>query len=292
MNQTILDRIYAWRDSARNSMAQWLFRTKPEVVSCWLALKVGAVNAYTSARTRMMCPKRLDIVFVITLFLLLILDLLFRVHERLEINTFYYTFSTISQSLASAFAFLVAVALYRMQTIENEMETALGEVIQHAVHGKDQSFLMRKNRCRSWEDMDQYIRQEHVDTIPGDEVKSLMSSNFRFFNQGRAAVENLKTELVRALQLTSVVIASSITLIPISQLLHKRADHTNFFMGQFISMFILYTLLFLTFRCLWFYWDIAKHLTDRKPRDVYAICEATLGATAVLGTASVRTESR
>ena len=36
-------------------------------------------------------------------------------------NGFYYTLSTISQTLAGAFGFLVAVVLYRMQSIKDSL---------------------------------------------------------------------------------------------------------------------------------------------------------------------------
>lgn len=228
----------------------------------------------------------MEILFVVTASLLVIMDLVFHLRERLDINAYYYTVSTISQSLASAFAFLVAVALYRMQTIENEIETALDEVIQHAKHKRDVTFLLRKNRCRSWENMDRDICQEHIDAIVGDDVKSLMSSNWKFFGQGRKTLEALKSELVRALKLTSIVIGSSIGLIPLSQILKANQGSSS---GSFTSMFLLYVVVFLACRCLWFYWDIAKHLTDRKPRDIY-VSVGGIGIGGGLGTVSVQTE--
>jgi hypothetical protein len=61
-------------------------------------------------------------------------------------------------------------------------------------------------------------------------------------------------------------------------------------------MILLYVLVFLACRCLWFYWDIAKHLTDRKPRDIYVSVGAmssssAFGISAALGTPSVKTDS-
>ena len=88
--------------------------------------------------------------------------------------------------------------------------------------------------------MDRYICQEHIDAIVGDDIKSLMSSNWKFFGQGRKTLEALKSELVRALQLTSVVIGSSIALIPTSQLL--KANQVTSQLGSFISMILLYVL--------------------------------------------------
>lgn len=185
MNQSIFAQIHSRFLLARDSLLQWLYKIKPEVSGCYSVAREGSINAYQRTRLRIRSPKRLDILFVGIASLLVILDLFFRLRERLDINSYYYTFSTIAQSLASAFAFLVAVALYRMQTIENEIETAVDEVIQHAKHQGDVNFLLRKNRCRSWDDMDRYIRQEHIDAVEGDDIKSLMSSNWRFFRQGR-----------------------------------------------------------------------------------------------------------
>ena len=134
MNQPIFARIHSWFLCGKDSLTQWLYRIKPEVSGCYSIAKEGSINAYQRTRLRMMSPKRLDIIFAMLASVLIILDLLFRLRERLDINAYYYAFSTISQSLASAFAFLVAVGLYRMQTIENEIETALNEVIQYAKH--------------------------------------------------------------------------------------------------------------------------------------------------------------
>ena len=74
---------------------------------------------------------------------------------------------------------------------------------------------------------------------------------------------NLKSELVRALQLTSVVIGCSIGLIPISQILNANQALSQ--QGSFIGMFLFYVSIFLACRCR----DIAKPLSDRKPRDIY-----------------------
>lgn len=41
----------------------------------------------------------------------------------MDVNDFYYTLSTISQTLAGAFGFLVAVVLYRMQSIKDSLPT-------------------------------------------------------------------------------------------------------------------------------------------------------------------------
>ena len=50
-------------------------------------------------------------------------------------NDFYYTLSTISQTLAGAFAFLVAVVLYRMQAIKGALPMLEEKASEaHSVH--------------------------------------------------------------------------------------------------------------------------------------------------------------
>ena len=88
---------------------------------------------------------------------LLLADYLVQLRNRLDVNTYYYAFSTIAQSLASAFAFLVAVALHRMRAIEDGLEVNLEEVIEHARHGQSVDLLRRKNRCHFWDDMERVV---------------------------------------------------------------------------------------------------------------------------------------
>jgi hypothetical protein len=62
------------------------------------------------------------------------LSFLWRFWDDLNDTTYFYTFSTISQTLAGAFGFLVAVALHRIASIEGEMEKALNDVYPYAAN--------------------------------------------------------------------------------------------------------------------------------------------------------------
>ena len=44
-----------------------------------------------------------------------------------DLNAFYYAYSTIAQTLAGAFGFLMAVVLYQMQRLEASMEVSVKE---------------------------------------------------------------------------------------------------------------------------------------------------------------------
>ena len=100
----------------------------------------------------------------------------------LDVNTYYYAFSTIAQTLAGAFGFLVAVALFRIQNIESEMERAVAEVIPYAASADDQGLLQMKTRSHEWGDMDGYINQQLIDALPGDGLKSAVSTNWNVSN--------------------------------------------------------------------------------------------------------------
>jgi hypothetical protein len=186
--------------------------------------------------------------------------------HAIDINTYYYSFSTISQTRAGAFAFLVAVALFRMQSIENEMERAFGEVIRYAGTADNQSLLQMINRLHDWHDVDKYISEAAIDAHPQDEIKSVISTNWNSFKLGRENIVELKSELVGTLRLTSVVIGWCLAAIPLCQLLRTSPVRG----GPFAAMIFLLGTIVLAFWCLWRYYRIAKHLTDRKPRHIYA----------------------
>ena len=63
---------------------------------------------------------------------IVLLSIWWQLWKFIDVNTYYYSYSTIAQTLAGAFAFLVAVALFRMGNIDSEMERAINEVIPYA----------------------------------------------------------------------------------------------------------------------------------------------------------------
>jgi hypothetical protein len=214
-------------------------------------------------------PKQLAVLGLVLACSFVLLATLFRwfFWDDVDINTFYYTLSTISQTLAGAFAFLVAVALFRMQSIESDMERALAEVIPYAVDSDHARLLHMKNRSHDWQDVDRYVRQETIDALPSDELKSAVSTNWNAVKMGRDTLSGLKMELVETLRLTSIVIGSSVVGIPLCQLL--KTSRSQLIQGPYISTVILAMILLLSCLCLWSYWHIAKHLADRRPRHIY-----------------------
>jgi hypothetical protein len=231
----------------------------------WLLLRKFVENVWRMLRE----PDIRPILWFVFLIICLIipLALYWQFWNDLDATTYFYTFSTISQTLAGAFGFLVAVALYRIGSMEGEMGAALAEVIPYAATADNQGFLQMKNRSRDWDDIEKYIDQKQIDAHPSDEVKSVVSTNWNYFKMGKETLSNLKIELVGTLRLTSIVIACCLVLMPVCQLL--TTDQGKTFRGPFVAMVLLIVVIILACRCLWRYWDIAKHLTDRKPRHFY-----------------------
>src|ERR1700744_1205333 len=51
------------------------------------------------------------------------------VSPPVDSNLFYYSYSTIAQTLAGAFGFLAAVVLYRLQALSNQIQTSATQLI-------------------------------------------------------------------------------------------------------------------------------------------------------------------
>src|SRR4051794_11331693 len=76
----------------------------------------------------------------------------------------YYTLSTISQTLAGAFGFLVAIVLYRMQAIGGQLPV-LAEMVINGTQQEAKSVSLRKMRARGqWPD---FFAMVHEIGIPG-----------------------------------------------------------------------------------------------------------------------------
>ena len=151
-------------------------KTEPLLLKGWKLLGI-ALSSATSWTERIFLPSRtLVTAFVIIATALLMADYLVQLRNRIDVNAYYYAFSTIAQALASAFGFLVAVALYRMKAIEDGMELEFSQVIDHVADANDRDILQRMNRCHFWDDIDSFVSQAAIDALPSDKHKSLSRS--------------------------------------------------------------------------------------------------------------------
>ena len=128
--------------------------------------------------------------------------------------------------------------------------------------------------------LDRYVRQEMIDAIPDDDLKSAVSTNLNAVKMGLDTLSDLKSELVDTLRLTSIVIGFSLVGIPVCQILKTKQG--QLIAGPFLAMVFLLAILLLACLCLERYWDIAKHLADRRLRHIYASASASATSTVVV----------
>ena len=275
----------SFRRLAKSVAEQVLTFMKATITKALLFIKKMFAQTLQPRWMRLPRPVR-DATCISAIVLLFLFGLFLNALGTMEINTYYYSYSTIAQSLASAFAFLVAVALYRMESLERDVENALNEVLDQCTPAGQGEFLRRKNKCHDWEDIETYVTDTKIELISDNELKGFISTNWRYFKEGKQKLRDLKTKLVQTLLLTSVVIGSSIALIPLSRLLGP--DQSTLNVGATIALVLLVVIIFYTCRCLRNYWDIAKRLTERKPRNIYATLKAEWNTGAAVVTAEVR----
>src|SRR4051812_45803655 len=103
-------------------------------------------------------------------------------------TAYYYAYSTIAQTLAGSFGFLVAVILYQLEKLESSMEVGANEFLD-LMQTMDERVLVtrRQIKCHDWERVLETFQTIHL--IPSslnhlsDTTKSFVdtqSSNLSF----------------------------------------------------------------------------------------------------------------
>ena len=121
----------------------------------------------------------------------------------------YYTFSTISQTLAGAIAFLGAFVLYRLQ-IQKENLKNIGRLVVQSVSSADSS-----NRLKNFLETEQYERFVKCceGELPGDTKNNLLGENFVKFKYEKELKSRLIPKLKIALLFTIGVIVYSVLVL-------------------------------------------------------------------------------
>jgi hypothetical protein len=207
-------------------------------------------------------------VLFLAIVLLTCLDLLLGIGLYIDINTYYYTYSTISQTLATAYGVLVAVTLSQMQAFEREIEFAGKEVIEHSITDPGtKALLQRYNASHFWEHVEPHMDQTLIDRLSTDALKTYVSSHRRFFFDGRSDLGDLKQKLVTGLAYTTTAVFGSLCLLTISQLLKQSAYLPS--AGPRLAFLFLCAMLIISAKCLAFYYSVAMTVTKRRPMDIY-----------------------
>jgi len=129
-----------------------------------------------------------------------------------DLTVIWYTYSTIAQTLASAFGFLTAVCLYQMQAISNFLtRTANHRLRGHLENPDGTEFLYESGNFDGF--------RQHIDTH--GPRKDIDAGGLRHYTQGLMEFDAklrdlncLKDGLRVSLYPTAVTILASITLLP------------------------------------------------------------------------------
>ena len=138
-----------------------------------------------------------------------------------------YSFSTISQTLATAFALLAAMVLYRFQTLENGLPKDLEALTNAIGDGTPKIELLRKLQHRGDYGkfkalFDELIIPRQARENVKDAVGSLgndITARYEHVSSTVLATRELRRRLFRSLHITLATIAFSTIVIPFSHLL-------------------------------------------------------------------------
>jgi hypothetical protein len=135
--------------------------------------------------------------------------------EEIDASVYFYTYSTIAQTLAGAFGFLVAVVLYLIQGINTHISTCAASLVANSPADR--------NRLRQLQSGSRWDEMIHLHASAGQQNPALSSETNRVtdeqFQEMRRQVGRLagvRRELGRAMYMTGIVIIASIVAMPLT----------------------------------------------------------------------------
>jgi hypothetical protein len=142
---------------------------------------------------------------------------------EVEISVYFYTYSTIAQTLAGAFGFLVAVVLYLIQGINSHIGNCAAALVANSP--ADRNRLRQLQSSGRWDEM---IRL-HAEA--GQQNPAVTGETNRFtdeqFQEMRREVVRLaavRRELSRSMYMTGLVILASIVGMPLTAFFFAPKD--------------------------------------------------------------------
>lgn len=132
----------------------------------------------------------------------------------MDYSVFYYTYSTIAQTLASGFGFLVAVALYQIQQINGRLEARvdpMAKLIQF-----NDSVIRNRARFGEWphalEAAKEYRTQQDVDP----QRRRCAEEEIAAFEADMARLEKVRSKLSLSMIATGVTIGVCLVFMPLT----------------------------------------------------------------------------
>ena len=142
---------------------------------------------------------------------------------EVEIAVYFYTYSTIAQTLAGAFGFLVAVVLYLIQGINRHIGNCAATLVANSPADRDR--LRQLHDGARWDEMIRLHAEagQQNPALTGD-TNLFTDAQFQEMRREVVRLASVRRELGRSMYMTGVVIMASIVAMPLTAFFFTPTD--------------------------------------------------------------------
>jgi hypothetical protein len=135
--------------------------------------------------------------------------------EVVDISVYFYTYSTIAQTLAGAFGFLVAVVLYLIQGINVHISNCAAALVANSP--ADRNRLRQMQSGSRWNEMIQlHAEAGQKNAALSSETNRYTDEQFQEMRKEVVRLSNIRRELSWSMFMTGIVILLSIIAMPLT----------------------------------------------------------------------------
>ncbi len=130
----------------------------------------------------------------------------------------YYTFSTIAQTLAGAFGFLVAVVLFRMQSLESVLHRIWLRIkdVEHLLASPNQSLLYLSAIKHDWLGVADVLKKASASPEMTEDSRQMLINHSAEFIRVADQLRFIKIDLRSTLMVTGLTIAGSLVALALT----------------------------------------------------------------------------
>ncbi len=134
---------------------------------------------------------------------------------EVDSTVYFYTYSTISQTLAGAFGFLVAVVLYLIQGINTHIGNCATALVANSP--ADRNRLRQLQSSSRWDEMIQLHAEagQHNPALT-TETNRFTDEQFQEMRREVVRLASVRRELSQSMYMTGIVILASIVAMPLT----------------------------------------------------------------------------
>ena len=138
-------------------------------------------------------------------------------------SAYFYTYSTIAQTLAGAFGFLVAVVLYLIQGINSHIGNCAAALVANSP--ADRNRLRQLQSGGRWDDMIRlHAEAGQQNPVLTDDMNRYTDEQFQDMRREVARLGTVRRELSRSMFMTGLVILASIVSMPLTAFFFHPKD--------------------------------------------------------------------